>query len=151
MPEAMLKGARMMVSRRVAVASVLVALCGILLVGCGGETTIDPSMIGIYSGLSSGDGIGPIRLYCAPNAQISGNLLLEPLCPDPMQMTGQAGPNGRVTFTVTGCGCTYTFKGKIKRLAPGSNTYVGSGTWSGCGKKGTWTVTWIARTGSIGL
>jgi len=140
-----------MVSRKVAATGLLVALSAGFLVGCGGETTIQITMVGVYNGTASGDGVGPLRFYVGPGGRLTGNVRLEPLCKGVIHFTGTVDPNGNVTFKGKGCGCTYTFTGKIERLAPGSNVYVGSGTWSGCGNSGTWSVTWVARTGSISV
>jgi hypothetical protein len=147
----MVKGVQTMASRRLTSACVIAVLLGTMLVGCGGETTIQITMVGVYNGTVIGDGAGPIRFYVGPGGHLTGNLIVAPLCNQPIHVIGTVDPSGKVRFTGTGCGCTYTFRGKIERLAPGSNVFVGSGTWKGCGTRGTWSVTWVARTGSISV
>jgi hypothetical protein len=123
-----------------------------MLMGCGGEAVIQITMVGVYDGDVAGDGAGPLRFYIGRNGYLTGNLRIPPLCAGPIQITGTVTRDGNVTWTGTGCGCTYTGQGKVERLAPGSNVFVGSGTWTGCGgTSGTWGVTWIARTGSISV
>jgi hypothetical protein len=141
-----------MAARRLVWACVVSAFCCAVLVGCGGEAVIHVTMVGVYGGNMAGDGAGPVRLYVGPNGQLTGNFRLPPLCNGPVHITGTVDRGGNVTFQGTGCGCTFRGTGKIKRLAPGSNVYVGSGTWTGCGgTSGTWGVTWVARTGAISV
>lgn len=109
-------------------------------------------MVGVYRGHMAGDGAGPLRFYIGPQGQLVGNLRVSPICKGPVQITGTVTRDGNVTFQGTGCGITFQATGRIEPIAPGSNRYVGSGTWTGSdGSHGTWTAAWIARTGSISV
>ena len=132
---------------RRAICSVGLAMlaAGLVLSGCGGgggELTIT----GLYVGAMEGDGSGPLRFTIDGNGGLVGNFRLPPICAGPIVITGTADPAGNVTFQGTACGITFSGTGTIQRLAPGSNQFVGSGTWQGTGgSSGTWSVT---RTGT---
>ena len=139
---------RVLVSMGLATAVVLCALVA----GCGGETNIQVTMVGLYAGTMDGDGAGPLRFYIGPGGGLIGNFRLPPICNGPVHITGSVTPDGNVVFTGTGCGVTFQGTGHVERLAPGSNVWVGSGTWTGSnGTHGTWGATWIRRSGSISV
>jgi len=152
-PDISVKGVHLMTSRRLLWVCLIGAFCCVALVGCGGEAAIVKiKMVGVYDGSVTGDGAGPLRFYIGRNGQLTGNVRIPPLCAGPIKVTGTVTRDGNVTWTATGCGITFQGTGKVERLAPGSNVYVGSGTWTGSdGSGGTWGATWVARTGSIGV
>lgn len=156
-PNVMAKGVQTMTSRRFVWACVIGAFCCAVLVGCGGEEGLRINMVGVYGGNMAGDGTGPVRFYIGPNGQLTGNFRVSPICNGPVHVTGTVTPyigwsNDNATFQGAGCGITFQGTGKVEPIAPGSTTYVGSGTWTGSdGTSGTWSATWVARTGAIGV
>ncbi len=130
--------------------ALLAALCP-LAAGCGAETggLISP-IVGFYSGQTDGDGQGLIKFFVTVSGELTGNMLLIPLCDGEIHITGTVTPAGNVMFGGSGCGITFIGEGHIE-LIPATDKYRGSGTWTGSnGTDGIWFVTRQGATGAIG-
>jgi len=141
-----------MLSIRLICVLTMAATLAVALSGCGGEGGVVITRAGIYVGEMDGDGTGPLRFYIDPDGSVTGNFRVPPICNGPVSFTGTVDDDGNITFQGTACGIAFQGTGTVEPQAPGSNVFVGSGTWTGDdGSIGTWGATWTARTGSISV
>jgi hypothetical protein len=125
-----------------------------LLCGCGGGGGETSKQSGTYEGTVTGCHTGTIKFYVSPSGDLVGQLHIDG-CSEAIQIVGHATKGGIVSWDGDGCNTHYAGTGVVRPAEPGSETYVGHGTYTARDNstqqtcRGRWTVTRTSRTGTL--